>query len=178
MTYAYSVIIEPTFLGLAPFFAAALFLWSKRETIVQDGAEVGRFRPLIALYMDLFFIVLVCAPLFLIPLGLEYLATGKWKWSVKRDFPRPTDIVLVLEIFVIFVALHFYLRWAQKQKRQTVGQYFMRFQLNDQTVRIGLIRYLGWALALILPNQYIILPNQYKSENIMVQKVTPVRKFG
>ena len=164
--YSYSVKIEPIFLVIAPCIAAALFLWSKRKTIIKDGVVVGHFRPLAGLYIDLFFITLVMAPIFLIPLGLEYLATGKWVWSVERNFSRPTDIALVAIILLIFVALHCYLKWAAKAPQQTVGQHLMGFKIeyNNLEGSLGLIQYIGWAL----PN-FIFRSQSQKRDQIKSQ---------
>ena len=175
MNYTYSVNVDPLFLISAPFIAALIFLWPRRKTIIDENSIVGRIRPIIALYIDMFFILILLAPLFAIPLAFEYIATGSWAWSVNRNFARPTDIIIIVEIALIFWAFHNYLKWIFGKGGQTIGQYFMQFQLSktDATAKVGLLQYFAWALNNSFPKfgQLIFWKRLTVTKGIKIQKV-------
>ena len=180
MNYTYSVDVNPIFLIAAPFIAALLFIWPRRKTVVDENAIVGRLRPLIALYIDILFILITSAPIFMIPLALEYIATGNWAWSVKRNFARPTDIIIIIQMIFIFWLFNFYSKWSFGKNEQTIGQYFMRFQLGktNKADRLGLLQYFGWVLNFSFPRlaQLFFWKQSAAARNMEVQKMRTFQK--
>lgn len=180
MNYTYSVDVDPIFLIAAPLIAALLFLWPRRAMTVEENVKVDRFRPLIALYIDTFFIVIISVPLFLFPLALEYIATGSWAWSVKRNFARPTDIIIIVQMIFIFWVVNYYIKWCFGKGIQTIGQYFMRFHMSktNKTEKVGWLQYFTWVLNFSFPKlaQLFSWKQSIVAKNMKIQKVKTFQK--
>lgn len=116
-----------------------------------SGKRAGYWRRFVALLLDYSLLGAVFAPLALIPLLLEWHATGEFSWSFYREFARPTDWATLPVVLALFAIIYFYYDRASRAGRQTVGQFILgyRVSLSHRNWRTpigaayGLFAYLG-----------------------------------
>jgi hypothetical protein len=105
----------------------ALMAWPKAHGEVIKNSHVGVVRRLVATYIDLFVGMLILMPsIFLFRLFFEAVFTGSWRWYVSDETLRPTDGLLILIVFGVYMS---YFRYHLVRQKQTVGQHLMNFKL-------------------------------------------------
>jgi len=87
-------------------------------------------RRLAAFIIDFIVVIMITAPLAsLVIILIESKYTGSFQWSFEREFSRPTDSLIILEIFVIFFLLFYYFYKHLHVNRQTAGQYILGYKI-------------------------------------------------
>ena len=140
-------------LALASITLALVLLFPrpKSKHLQASGKRAGYWRRPLALLVDFALLMVVFAPMSLVPLLFEWRATGEFAWSFHREFARPTDWVTAPLVFAFFAAIYFYYDRASRSGRQTIGQFILGYRVtlthrNWQSPiggMFGLFAYLG-----------------------------------
>ena len=107
-----------------------LLRYSQISSSAVTNNPVRLRRRLAAVFIDFLVVIMITAPLAsLVTLLIESIYTGSFQWSFEREFSRPTDSLIILEIFVIFFLLFYYFYKHLLVNRQTAGQYVLGYKI-------------------------------------------------
>ena len=130
-----------------PLVFFLLVKWTKRHGAILEDSRVSIVRRVTAFYIDAFVAMLGLMPIAVMPvLVAEYYATGEWRWSFTRDYPRATDWIIVASVLSEFYCIFWYFRWHFVRQKQTVGQHLLKFKLvpTRDNPSIGLRFFVAW----------------------------------
>ncbi|MES1197055.1 MAG: RDD family protein [Pseudomonadota bacterium] len=132
----------------------------------HESAEPDRTDPVsfrrrfVGFLIDFCVGLCACVPLLVVPvLLIEARQSGVFRWEFSRDYGRPTDVVIVLIVFLTFGALFAYFYAHARIGRQTVGQYVLGYQIEPlpgakpqyaANVILGYIGLCMWPISLFL----------------------------
>jgi hypothetical protein len=127
---------------IVSFGLLALLVAMPRREVTSTGEPVGRMRRFGAFSLDFFVLMLVLLPpLVLLVLGVEFVHTGEWTWTLQRAYPEPTDTWLLyggISTLLLLVGVYFYR--ALRTGRATFGRYVAGYQIAPRYGEPGMER--------------------------------------
>jgi uncharacterized RDD family membrane protein YckC len=113
-----------------------IFLFPRKDSILNTTKVVGLWRRFGAFFLDFMSVLLVFTPVTVIPILIaEANVTGEYQWSFARDFARPSDNLYILpSVFTVFIVMYIYFLFYARSNKQTVGQYVLNYKVSASVV--------------------------------------------
>lgn len=136
---------------LGPFLFCVFHILPRKPVEADTELSVGLLRRLMALYLDIFLVLLLVSSMMAMPmLWMEASYTGAFQWSFLRETLRDTDFLISsISVGAGFVSIILYQYICLAIGSPTAGQYMMGYRIASISTDwdfTRLIRRFCWAV--------------------------------